>query len=68
MPAVIRFDSVEDHERAIDLLTEAEETYHGVAPATIMVSSAALHALQVQGVHFQVVSDTGKEALNAPST
>ena len=67
MPAVIHFDRVEDHERAIDVLTEAEETYHGVAPATIMVSSAALPALQAKGVRFQVVSDTRKEALDAPS-
>ena len=68
MPAIIRFDRVEDHERAIDVLTEAEETYHGVAPATIMVSSTTLHALQAQGVRFEVVSDTRKEAVDAPST
>jgi hypothetical protein len=68
MPVVIQFDQDEEHERAIDVLTEAEETYHGVAPATILVSNAALCALQAHGVRFQVLSETAKEQPHAPGT
>ncbi len=68
MPVVIRFDREQEHERAIDVLTDAEETYHGVAPATILVSSAALQALLAHRVRFQVLSATGKEQPDAPGT
>lgn len=55
MAVLIRFDSDADHVRAVGLLSEAEETYHGVAQGTILVSNAAERMLWTQGVHFQIV-------------
>ena len=68
MAIVIKFDCEQDHERAIDVLTDSGETYHGVAPACILVSTPAVHALRDNGVHFQVVNDNGREKVDAPGT
>jgi hypothetical protein len=68
MPVVIKFDCEQDHERAIDVLTDTGETYHGVAPASILVSTPAIRALRENGVRFQVVNEDGRINLNAPGT
>ena len=68
MAIVIKFDCEQDHERAIDVLTDSGETYHGVAPACILVSTPAVNALRANGVHFQVVNDNGREKVDAPGT
>jgi len=68
MPVVIKFECDEDHERAIDVLTDSGETYHGVAPASILVSTPAVQALRANGVHFQVINENGKDQGNGPGT
>jgi hypothetical protein len=68
MPVVIRFDREEDHERAIDVLADAEETYHGVARASILVSSAAFNALRANGIRFHVVGENQPEERDGPAT
>ncbi len=68
MSVVIRFDHDEDHEQAIDVLTEAEETYHGVGPATILVSPAAVAALRDKSVRFRVINEPQKETVDAPGS
>ncbi len=66
MPVVIKFGCEQDHERAIDVLTDAGETYHGVAAACILVSTPAVRALRENGVHFQVVNENGRYTPDVP--
>ena len=68
MPVVIKFECDEDHERAIDVLTDSGETYHGVAPASILVSTPAVQALRANGVRFQVINENGKDIVDVPGT
>jgi hypothetical protein len=65
MAVVIKFDGEKDHERAIDVLTDCGETYHGVAPASILVSAPAVHALRANGVRFQVVNEAARDKVDA---
>lgn len=55
MPTIIRFESVEDHTKAVGILSEAEETYHGVEREAIIISAAALRLLQTENVRFRVI-------------
>jgi hypothetical protein len=66
MAVVVKFDGEQDHERAIDVLADSGETYQGVAPSCILVSTPAVRALRASGVRFQVVNENGK--LDAPAT
>ena len=63
MARLISFVAREDRLRAIDILAEAAETYHGVPPSCYVVSDTALKLLESKGVHFQVVGD--KEIVHA---
>jgi hypothetical protein len=64
MPLLIEFPVHEDRLRAIDILAEAEETYHGLARCYV-VSDTAAKLLENNGVHFQIV---GGEAGSREST
>lgn len=68
MPAIIQFDYEADHERAIDVLLEEGETYSGVAQGRILVSNAAVRALQAEGIRFRVIGGEarGEGEPNAP--
>jgi hypothetical protein len=55
MAVLIMFPAREDRLRAIDILAEAGETYHGVPTSCYVVSEAAAKVLESQGVRFQVV-------------
>jgi hypothetical protein len=65
MSVIIRFGRDEDHVRAIDVLSDSDETYHGVAPGTILVSNRAVRELQERGVGFQIVGANGQEGADA---
>jgi hypothetical protein len=65
MPLLIAFPAREDRLRAIDILAEAGETYHGVPTSCYIISEAAEQLLRSEGVHFQVVGDKDKETLHA---
>jgi hypothetical protein len=65
VPLLIMFAAREDRLRAIDILAEAEETYHGVPTACYIVSESAAKLLETKGVHFQVVGDRDKETVHA---
>lgn len=60
MAVIVRFDTDEDHVRAVGILSEADETYHGVAKGTILVSTVALRMLRVEGVHFRVIGEAAR--------
>ena len=64
MAELIMFPMREDRIRAIDILAEAEETYHGVAPRCYLVSNAAVALLKSQNVRFQVVGEKDKETVH----
>ena len=55
MGLLIMFSAREDRLRAIDILAEAGETYHGVPASCYVVSDAAAKLLETKGVRFQVV-------------
>jgi hypothetical protein len=63
MATLIMFPAREDRLRAIDILAEAGETYHGVPTRCYVVSEAAAKLLESKGVRFQVVGD--KETAHA---
>jgi hypothetical protein len=65
MPLLITFPDREDRLRAIDILAEAEETYHGVPHHCYLVSDAAGKLLESKGVRFQVIGDKDKETVHA---
>ncbi|GEM_PF-6265950 len=65
MSMVISFPLREDRLRAIDILADAEETYHGVPRRCYLVSDAAVKLLRSEGVQFEVVGGTDKETLHA---
>jgi len=65
MPAVITFPIHEERFRAIDLLADAEETYDVVAPRTYLVSDAAVKLLKTQNVRFQLLTENGRETVDA---
>ncbi len=65
MPLLIKFPVHEDRLRAIDILAEAEETYHGVPPRCYIVSEAAAKLLEAKGVHFQIMGKKEKETVRA---
>lgn len=60
MPVIVQFERHEDHVRAVGVLSEAEETYHGVARATILVSNAAVRMLRAEGLRFRVVGEEAR--------
>jgi hypothetical protein len=68
MPLLITFPVREDRLRAIDILAEAGETYHGVPTSCYIVSEVAAKLLDDKGVHFQVVGDKDKGAVHAASS
>lgn len=57
MPVIVQFERHEDHVRAVGILSEAEETYHGVDKGTILVSNAAIRMLRVEGLRFRVIGE-----------
>jgi hypothetical protein len=57
MAMLITFPAREDRLRAIDILAEAGETYHGVPASCCVVSEAAARLLESKEVRFQVVGD-----------
>ncbi len=57
MQVIVQFDQEEDHVRAVGVLSEAEETYHGVGKGTILVSNAAVRMLRMEGIRFHVVGE-----------
>jgi len=61
MSAIVQFDQDEDHVRAVGVLSEAEETYHGVGRGTILVSDAAVRMLRVEGIRFRVIGEEPRE-------
>ncbi len=65
MALLIMFPAREDRLRAIDILAEAGETYHGVPTRCYVVSDAAAKLLESKGVRFQVVGDQDKETVHA---
>jgi hypothetical protein len=65
MAILISFPERDDRLRAIDILAEAGETYHGVPTQCYVISDAAAKLLESKGVHFQVVGDTDREATHA---
>ena len=65
MPLLISFPEREDRLRAIDILAEAGETYHGVPTSCYVVSDPAGQLLRSKGVRFQIVGDKDKEPVHA---
>jgi hypothetical protein len=65
MALLIRFPARKDRLRAIDILAEAGETYHGVPIGCYVVSEAAAKLLETKEVRFQVVGDRDKETVHA---
>jgi len=65
MDLLIMFPAREDRLRAIDILAEAGETYHGVPKSCYVVSDAAAKLLETKGVCFRVVGDKDKETVHA---
>jgi hypothetical protein len=65
MPLLISFPAREDRLRAIDILAEAGETYHGVPPQCYVISEQAAKLLETKRVHFQVVGDKDTEVVHA---
>jgi hypothetical protein len=63
MAMLITFPAREDRLRAIDILAEAGETYHGVPTSCYVVSEAAARLLETKEVRFQVLGD--KETAHA---
>jgi hypothetical protein len=57
MSVIVQFDQDEDHVRAVGVLSEAEETYHGVARGTILVSNTAVRMLRAAGIRFRVIGE-----------
>lgn len=55
MSVIVQFERREDQVRAVGVLTEAEETYHGVDKGTILVSGVGIRMLRAQGIRFRVV-------------
>jgi hypothetical protein len=62
------FPEREDRLRAIDLLAEAGETYHGVPIHCYVISDAAAKLLEDKGVHFKVVGDKDRGTVRAASS
>jgi hypothetical protein len=65
MPLLIAFPAREDRLRAIDILAEAEETYHGVPTNCYVISEAAGQLLRSGGVRFRIVGEKDKETVHA---
>ncbi|MCI0640298.1 MAG: hypothetical protein L0Y72_12630 [Gemmataceae bacterium] len=65
MPLLIVFPAREDRLRAIDILAEAGETYHGVPTNCYVISEAAGRLLCSQGVRYQIVGEKDKETVHA---
>jgi len=57
---IVQFERHEDHVRAVGILSEAEETYHGVTRATILVSNAAVRMLRARGIPFRVIGEEAR--------
>lgn len=55
MSVVVRFDEEAEHERAIDVLLRAGETYGTVAPGCLLVTNVAVRSLRVAGIRFLVL-------------
>jgi hypothetical protein len=64
MGVLIQFPEHAERLRAIDVLAEAEETYHGVPPKCYLVSETAARLLESKGIRFQVVGDKAKEPVH----
>jgi hypothetical protein len=60
MSVIVQFEGHEDHVRAVGILSEAEERYHGVARATILVSDAAVRMLRAAEVRFRVIGEEAR--------
>lgn len=60
MPVIVQFERHEDHVRAVGVLSEAEETYHGVDKGTILVSNAAIRMLRAEGLRFRVIGEKAR--------
>lgn len=56
MASLIHFTDEENCERAIDILAEAEETYHSVPKDCFLVSDAALQLLTDARIRFLVIA------------
>jgi hypothetical protein len=65
MPLLIAFPARQERLRAIDILAEAGETYHGVPTNCYVISEAAAKLLRSQEVHFQIVGEKDKETIHA---
>lgn len=61
MPVVVRFDEEEEHERAIDVLLGAGETYGTVAPGCLLVTDVAIRSLRAAGVRCRVLGRRPEE-------
>ena len=65
MPVLIQFPNRESRLSAIDILADAEETYHGVPTGAYLVSDSAAKLLEARGVSFKIVGDKDKESVHA---
>lgn len=65
MPLLIAFPAREDRLRAIDILAEAGETYHGVPTNCYVISDTAGQLLRSEGVRFQIVGEKDRETVHA---
>jgi len=65
MALLITFPAREDRLRAIDILAEAGETYHGIPTRCYVVSEQAAKLLKTKGVHFQLVGEKDTEVVHA---
>lgn len=61
MAVIVQFDLDKDHVKAVGVLSEAEETYHGVGRGTILVSTTAVRILHAEGIRFRVIGERAKE-------
>lgn len=60
MSVVVQFERHEDHVRAVGILSEADETYHGVDKGTILVSNTAVRMLRAEGLRFRVIGEEAR--------
>lgn len=61
MAVLISIVSLDDRLHAIDILVDAEETYHRVPKGCFLVSNRAAQLLTEQDIPFQVVSKPAGE-------
>lgn len=61
MASLIQFDEEAACERAIDILAEAEETYHSVPKDCFLISDVAVRLLTAAGIRFRIVAPQLRE-------